>query len=132
MLLIQPAETRVLSYWNILEGLGCSYESMHIDQSIGRRLLYSVDVPPMTDIHEVYEVLERVKIKACGCFSKATHISRNRDLRFNKHSKRSKTVARMSKAKSGAITSMVTPAFRFAPCGLLATRISASTKSIHS
>jgi hypothetical protein len=59
MLLIQPAESRILSYWGILEGLGCSYESMHIDLSIGRRLLYSVDVPPTTDIHEVYEMLER-------------------------------------------------------------------------
>ena len=59
MLLTQPAETRALSYWNILEGLGCSFESMHVDLSIGKRLLYSVDVPPTTDIHEVYEMLER-------------------------------------------------------------------------
>jgi hypothetical protein len=59
MLLIPPAETRILSYWSMLEGLGCSYESMRIDLSIGRRLLYSVDVPPTTDIREVYEILER-------------------------------------------------------------------------
>jgi hypothetical protein len=59
MLLIQPAETRIVSYWSILEGLGCSYESMRIDLSIGRQLLYSVDVPPTTDIHEVSEMLER-------------------------------------------------------------------------
>jgi hypothetical protein len=59
MLLIQPAETRVPSYWNILKELGCSYESMRINLSTGMRLLYSVDVPPTTDIHEVNEMLER-------------------------------------------------------------------------
>jgi hypothetical protein len=59
MLLIQPTEIRILSYWSILEGLGCSYESMRLDLSIGSRLLYSVDVPPTTDIHEVYEIFER-------------------------------------------------------------------------
>jgi len=59
MLLMQPADTRFLSYWTKLERLGCSYESMRVDLSIGRRLLYSVDVPPTTDIHEVYELLER-------------------------------------------------------------------------
>jgi hypothetical protein len=59
MVLIQPAETRIASYWSILKKLGCSYESAHIELSIGRRLLYSVDVPPTADIHEVYETLER-------------------------------------------------------------------------
>jgi hypothetical protein len=59
MVLIQPAETRIASYWSILKKLGCSYESAHIELSIGRRLLYSVDIPPTADIHEVYETLER-------------------------------------------------------------------------
>jgi Domain of unknown function (DUF4265) len=59
MLLIPPAETRLVPYWGMLERLGCSYESMNIKLSVGRRLLYSVDVPPTTDIYEVYEMLER-------------------------------------------------------------------------
>jgi hypothetical protein len=59
MLLIPPAETRLVPYWGMLERLGCSYESMNIKLSVGRRLLYSVDVPPTTDIDEVYEMLER-------------------------------------------------------------------------
>jgi hypothetical protein len=68
MLLIQPADTRIASYWNILEGLGCSYESTDIELSIGRRLLYSVDVPPTSDIHEVYEMLERGKDQGVWMF----------------------------------------------------------------
>jgi hypothetical protein len=61
MLLMQVAEMRIVTYWNLLEKLGCSYESMHIVLSIGRRLLYSVDIPPTADLHEVYEILERGK-----------------------------------------------------------------------
>jgi len=59
MLLMVPADTRASSYWNLLEGMGCSYESMLINLSIGARLLYSVDVPPCADIYDVYDVLER-------------------------------------------------------------------------
>jgi hypothetical protein len=29
MILHEPRENRVRAYWNLLEGLGCSYESMH-------------------------------------------------------------------------------------------------------
>jgi len=59
MILMHPADSRATPYWNLLEGLGCSYESTHIDLSMGRRLLYSVDVPPTADPHEVYKILER-------------------------------------------------------------------------
>src|ERR1700686_2362503 len=44
MLLFRPAETRVGSYWNMLERSGCSYESTSIKLSIGQRSLFSVDV----------------------------------------------------------------------------------------
>ncbi|MBS0222384.1 MAG: DUF4265 domain-containing protein [Proteobacteria bacterium] len=59
MLLVEPEETKFPLYWNVLEEKGCSYESTHIDLSIGRRLLLSVDVPPSADLHEVYRTLER-------------------------------------------------------------------------
>jgi hypothetical protein len=39
--------------------MGCSYESASLSLSMGQRLLYSVDVPPTTDIYEVYEMLEK-------------------------------------------------------------------------
>jgi uncharacterized protein DUF4265 len=59
MLIMEASQPRVDAYWNMLEKMGCSYESSQIDLSIGRRPLYSVDVPPSADIYEVYEVLER-------------------------------------------------------------------------
>lgn len=59
MLLMQPAEPRIDAYWGILERMGCSYESASLGLSMGQRLLYSVDVPPTTDIYEVYEMLEK-------------------------------------------------------------------------
>jgi hypothetical protein len=58
MLLIQPGDGRINAYWSRLELLGCSYESASINLSNGARLIYSVDVPPTSDIYEVYEVLE--------------------------------------------------------------------------
>jgi hypothetical protein len=59
MLLMQPDDARRNAYWNMLKTLGCSYEGAHVETSLGGRLLYSVDVPPTTDLHEVYEILER-------------------------------------------------------------------------
>jgi hypothetical protein len=59
MILMQPGDSRVAAYWKMLKEMGCSYESMQIGLSIGRRLLYSVDVPPTADGHEVYDMLER-------------------------------------------------------------------------
>jgi uncharacterized protein DUF4265 len=68
MLLMEPAETRVASFWGLLERLGCSYESTHINLSIGRRLLYSVDVPPTADLYEVYEIVEQGRDKGVWMF----------------------------------------------------------------
>jgi Domain of unknown function (DUF4265) len=68
MLLFKATEARVASYWNMLEKSGCSYESMHINLSIGQRLLFSVDVPPSADIYEIYEILERGERDAVWIF----------------------------------------------------------------
>ena len=61
MLILETSLDRVVTYWRMLEKLGCSYESMHINLSIGEKILYSVDVPPHADIYEVYEIMERGK-----------------------------------------------------------------------
>jgi hypothetical protein len=58
MILAIPEDVRLVSYWTPLQDKGCSYESMKINLSVGRRLLYSVDVPPSANIHEVYGLLE--------------------------------------------------------------------------
>src|SRR5690242_11150323 len=61
MILVDPAETRFAAYWKLLEKMGCSYESMKIKLSVGRRLLFSVDVSPPANFDEVLELLERGK-----------------------------------------------------------------------
>jgi hypothetical protein len=58
MLLMQPGDARINAFWNRLEGMGCTYESTTRDFGSGRQLLYSVDVPPTSDVDEVYEVFE--------------------------------------------------------------------------
>jgi hypothetical protein len=79
MLIMEAGEPRVTAYWNLLEKIGCSYESSHIDLSIGRRPLFSVDVPPSADLYEVYEMLERGRTTKCGCFKRDTRIFRKRN-----------------------------------------------------
>jgi hypothetical protein len=58
MLLVAPDAQNFQTYWKSLEERGCSYEAGPIDLSIGRRELYSIDVPPGSDIHEVRRILE--------------------------------------------------------------------------
>ena len=41
-------------YWKPIEALGCTFES-----KIDNEVLYSVDVPPETDIQNVYKLLEK-------------------------------------------------------------------------
>lgn len=78
MLLMQPAESRIDGYWGILERMGCSYESAHLNLSMGKRLLYSVDVPPTADIYEVYEMLERGENDGVWVFQEGdAHIPRS-------------------------------------------------------
>jgi Domain of unknown function (DUF4265) len=58
MILAIPEDATLESYWTPLQDKGCSYESMTINLSVGRRLLYSVDVPPSANVYEVYSLLE--------------------------------------------------------------------------
>lgn len=59
MLLMEPGDNRVPSYWQSIERLGCSYERGQENLSVGVRTLYSVDVPPATNLSQVYDMLER-------------------------------------------------------------------------
>jgi hypothetical protein len=59
MILMEPDDSRVRFYWGLLERIGCSYESATEDLSIGVRTLYSVDVPPTTDLAEVFRILDK-------------------------------------------------------------------------
>jgi hypothetical protein len=59
MLIMEAHKSRIDAYWNMLESMGCSYESANVDLKFGRRLLYSVDVPPSSDLNDVYEIFER-------------------------------------------------------------------------
>lgn len=59
MILMVPEDPRNEAYWDMLERMGCTYESSIEDLSVGQRLLYSVDAPPSTEIDDVYEMLER-------------------------------------------------------------------------
>jgi hypothetical protein len=58
-MLIVTDESRFAPHWKILADKKCSYESMYIDLSFGRRQLLSVDVPPTADLVEVYHALEQ-------------------------------------------------------------------------
>ena len=59
MILHGLQETRIPAYWNLLERIGCSYESMQVNLSIGTQALLSVDIPPATDLDEACEIMER-------------------------------------------------------------------------
>jgi hypothetical protein len=57
-MLIVMDEAKLSFYWEPIETMGCSYESMHVDLSIGRRKLLSVDVPTRATLSEVCELLK--------------------------------------------------------------------------
>jgi hypothetical protein len=59
MILMEPDDSRVRFYWGLLERIGCLYESATEDLSDGVRTLYSVDVPPTTDLTEVFRILDK-------------------------------------------------------------------------
>lgn len=56
------------SLWTEMNLLGCSYESMQINLSIGARKLYSIDVPPTTDIFSVYDLLKEGELSGQWAF----------------------------------------------------------------
>ena len=58
-LILVPADSLGFTkYWGALQDLGCSYESKRFSAREGGEMLYSVDVPPDTDIYAAYEALE--------------------------------------------------------------------------
>jgi hypothetical protein len=57
MLLVDDETRLARGDWRILEKMGCSYESMYIDLTIGRKLLLSVDVPADADIIEAHRLI---------------------------------------------------------------------------
>jgi hypothetical protein len=59
MILHALEEKRISTYWNLLERIGCSYESMQLELSIGKQVLLSVDIPPASDLDEACEIMER-------------------------------------------------------------------------
>jgi hypothetical protein len=59
MLLVPPDQGEFERCWHELEQHGCSYESKSLTVSLGSRVLYSVDVPPNSDITAVYSILDK-------------------------------------------------------------------------
>lgn len=57
MLLFEEGDKIFTGIWEKLKNMGCGYESTDIQLSIGKRLLYAVDVPPSADIIEVHAIL---------------------------------------------------------------------------
>lgn len=57
MLLVDDEANLARGNWKVLENLGCSYEGMHIDLGIGRKLLLRVDVPDCVDIVEAHGLI---------------------------------------------------------------------------
>jgi len=81
MLLFEPGDVRVPSYWALVEDAGCSFESMTMRLSIGVRTLYSVDVPEHADLTEVYRLLVRGEAMGLWDFPEGyAHISGRRGL----------------------------------------------------
>jgi hypothetical protein len=46
------------NYWLSLERLHCTYESSSMDTTDGKQTLYSVDIPPETDIDAILSIIE--------------------------------------------------------------------------
>jgi uncharacterized protein DUF4265 len=81
MLLFEPGDVRVPSYWALVEDVGCSFESMTVRLSMGVRTLYSVDVPEHADLTEVYRLLARGEAMGLWVFQEGyAHISGRRGL----------------------------------------------------
>jgi hypothetical protein len=58
MLLVPPESRGFDSHWHKLSELGCTYESTSLHLRGGDKVLYSVDVPPSSDIWDVYSILQ--------------------------------------------------------------------------
>jgi len=68
MLLVPMIAPEFDSYWEKLKVLGCTYESTTWNISLGKKILYSLDIPDSTDIYAVYSVLEDGERKGIWLF----------------------------------------------------------------
>lgn len=59
MALLSTTPKSISFHWDSLQALGCTYESTTIVTSIGKQLLYSIDVPAASDIYMVYSILKK-------------------------------------------------------------------------
>ena len=57
MVIPKVSREKFNEYWQELEKFGCSYESGSVNLGNGLEPLYAVDVPPTTNIHDVYRTL---------------------------------------------------------------------------
>lgn len=53
--------------WSALEKLGCTYES----SSVGDDMLYVVDVPSQTNVHDIYKILDEAERAGVWVFEEA-------------------------------------------------------------
>jgi len=60
----QVSNDEFQKYWSPLQDLGCTYESA----DRGAMILFAVDVPPSTDIHEAYRLLNEGEEDGCWGF----------------------------------------------------------------
>jgi hypothetical protein len=58
MALVPPDSSSFQEYWKKLESLGCSYEWGEQNTSMGKRNLYSIDVPETANLGAVVGVLD--------------------------------------------------------------------------
>jgi len=59
MILVSQDESKFEENWEKLNNLGCTYESKSIIVNKKNMKLYAVDVPAISDIYEVYPILEQ-------------------------------------------------------------------------
>lgn len=62
-----------LKHWPALDKLGCTFEG----SSVSQQRLYSIDVPPKTDVHKVYRVLEEKEQQEIWYFEEAHYCGPN-------------------------------------------------------
>jgi hypothetical protein len=63
MLLVDGPEVLAGSDWRRLKAMGCSYESRHMELTIGPKLLLSVDIPDLVDIAEAHAIIAEGEAK---------------------------------------------------------------------
>lgn len=68
MLIMTADVDKVRAYWSALEERKCTYESMNINLSMGKRQLWAVDVPPSANLVEIYSYLEKGAVENIWVF----------------------------------------------------------------